>query len=119
MDIGKISFTNEQESFRQTARLVTQQAMEETGASEGEVMAWGLPPTTAAFFDTLKQYVETEEEAGVAVDLDAVEEGWPSLNNPAVDLVKELVFRELLQQGDDGNIYVTPMGRVALNHVFE
>ena len=119
MGIGKISFSKEQERYQQTTRLATQELMKESGASEGEVVAWGLPPTIRGFFSTLKQYAGTEEGPGVPVDMDAVEAGWTSQNNPAVVLVKELVFREVLQQGDDGNIYITPLGRVALNHILE
>jgi hypothetical protein len=105
--------------LQKAGRRVRQLEIARSNASESQIVARGLDPRAHAFAMLLDDFTETEDGQSHAVDLVALRERWEHEEPPTVaELVNEMLCHDILQQEQDGQVYVTSLGRAAMNHLF-
>jgi hypothetical protein len=112
-----MELTPEQQALQNTNRQMRTKEVEKTGRPEAEVAAWGLAPTAAGFFSILAPYAVIDE-GEVPINMSDVKEEWERIGDDADALIIELRTHDVVEERQDGQLYVTLLGREALEHLF-
>lgn len=109
--------TPKQQALKDANRQMRAKKVEKLSKPEAEVATWGLTPATIGFFSILAPYT-ANEEGEVPINMTEVEEEWARIGDNADDLIIELRTHDLVEERDDGSLYITLLGREALEHIF-
>lgn len=104
--------------LQQAGRRVRQSEMDRSNIPEGQIVARSLDPRAHAFAMLLDDFTETEDGQSYPVDVALLKARWEHEEPPTVEaLVNEMLCHDILQQEQDGQVYVTPLGRAAMNYL--
>lgn len=102
--------------MREVISRTRQRAAEAMGVSEAVAVARGLSPTTAAFFKTLGSYAQGEDPK--PIDVKALFANWSDPYD-AQRLLADIELEELVEEGQDGQLVVSELGRETMLHLQE
>jgi hypothetical protein len=112
-----MELTPEEQALQSANRQLRAKEVEKASRPEAEVAAWGLAPEAAGFFSILAPYAVTDE-GELSINMSEVKEEWDRIGDNADALITELRTYDLVEERQDGQLYITLLGREALEHLF-